>query len=165
MKGFKKISNDIFSNPLVIIIIIILVLIIVLAIFRPTSPFLNLGLGVNAHIGNIKGSFDLEAFDNQVVRESTTTTATLVLFMSPNCGHCRAMKPEWDTFNKMYNGNVNIKTIDCSDSSNSQLAREHGVQGYPTIRYYPNGLSDKVSFIEYNGERNANSISDFLNNQ
>jgi len=159
MKGIKNINSEILSNPLVITIGVILILIIVLAVFKPTSPFLNLGLGVNAHIGNIKGSFELEAFNNNDAMQPT-----LVLFMSPGCGHCKAMKPEWDKLTQTYNGDITIHTIDCSDQSNSKLARAHGVQGYPTIRYYPNGLYNKTSFNEYEGERNYQSFMGFLDN-
>jgi len=53
------------SNPLVIIIVIILSLIVILSIFRPATPYLTLGLGFNTHIGDLKGSFQLEAFKNK----------------------------------------------------------------------------------------------------
>jgi hypothetical protein len=52
------------SNPLVIIIVIILSLIVILSIFRPAIPYLTFGLGFNTYIGDLKGSFQLEAFDN-----------------------------------------------------------------------------------------------------
>jgi len=52
------------SNPLVIIIVIILSLIVILSIFKPATPYLTFGLGFNTHIGDLKGSFQLEAFDN-----------------------------------------------------------------------------------------------------
>lgn len=162
MKGIKNLNSEIWSNPLVITIGVILILIIVLAVFKPTTPFLNLGLGVNAHIGNIKGSFELEAFDNHVSTQSTSQPM-LVLFMSPGCGHCKRMKPEWDQLVQTYNGNIIINTVDCSNPENSKLARSHGVQGYPTIRYYPNGLSNTSSFNEYEGERTHQSFLDFLN--
>jgi len=57
-------SNSIMSNPLVIIIVIILLLIVILSIFRPATPYLTFGLGFNTHIGDLKGSFQLEAFED-----------------------------------------------------------------------------------------------------
>jgi len=61
----KNVSfNSIMSNPLVIIIVIILSLIVILSIFRPAIPYLTFGLGFNTYIGDLKGSFQLEAFDN-----------------------------------------------------------------------------------------------------
>ena len=42
----------------------VLVIIIFLAIFRSVSPFLTMGLGLNAHIGSLRGSFQIEAFEN-----------------------------------------------------------------------------------------------------
>lgn len=157
MKGIKNFNTDFLSNPLVITVGVILFLIIILAVFKPTSPFLNLGLGVNAHIGNIKGSFELEAFNNQA-----TASPTLILFMSPGCGHCRAMKPEWEKLMQSYQGDVDVRALDCSKPQNRQLASLHGVQGYPTIRYYPNGLADKSSFIEHEGERTQSAFMSFL---
>jgi len=157
MKGLKNFNADFLTNPLVITVGVILFLIIILAIFKPTSPFLNLGLGVNAHIGNIKGSFELEAFNNHA-----TEAPTLILFMSPGCGHCRAMKPEWEKLMQSYQGDVNVRALDCSDPTNSTIARAHGVQGYPTIRYYPNGLADKSSFAEHEGARTQAAFMSFL---
>ena len=157
MKGTKNFNTDFLSNPLVITVGVILFLIIILGVFKPTTPFLNLGLGVNAHIGNIKGSFELEAFNNQA-----TASPTLILFMSPGCGHCRNMKPEWEKLIQSYNGGVNVTTLDCSKPQNRQLASSHGVQGYPTIRYYPNGLVDKTSFIEHEGARTQQALMNFL---
>jgi len=58
-------SNSIMSNPLVIIIVIILSLIVILSIFRPATPYLTFGLGFNTHIGDLKSSFQLEAFKNK----------------------------------------------------------------------------------------------------
>ena len=50
------------QNPLAILIVIILSIIIIIAIFRATN--LSAGIGMNAHIGQLKGSFQLEAFEN-----------------------------------------------------------------------------------------------------
>jgi len=52
------------SNPLFIIVMLLLGLIIILSIFRTSSSFLNAGFGVNSHIGDLKGSFNLEAFED-----------------------------------------------------------------------------------------------------
>jgi thiol-disulfide isomerase/thioredoxin len=158
MKNMKSVAESMWNNPLVITIVVILILILILAIFRPTTPFLNIGLGVNAHIGNIKGNFDLEAFDNQL-----TSSPTVVLFMSPGCGHCRNMKPEWDEFVSEYNGSVAVETIDCSKQENRKLASMHGVQGFPTVRYYPNGLVDASEYVEHEGGRKKNDFMSFCN--
>jgi len=159
MKNIKSVTESMWSNPLVITVTVILILIIVLAIFKPTTPFLNIGLGVNAHIGNIKGSLDLEAFNNQL-----TSSPTLALFMSPGCGHCKRMKPQWDEFSHEYNGSVSVQTIDCSDPNNRKLAASHGVQGYPTIRYYPAGLVDSKDYVEHDGGREKKDFMGFVKN-
>jgi hypothetical protein len=72
----QNINNSNFlsvKNPLIIIIILFFILIIVLSIFRDASPFLNLGLGVNANVGGLKGSFNIEAFSNNSEEEEKSS--------------------------------------------------------------------------------------------
>lgn len=54
-----------FSNPLVVVISMIIVLIVILSIFRTVSPFLTMGVGINAHLGSLRGSLALEAYKNR----------------------------------------------------------------------------------------------------
>lgn len=54
-----------FSNPLVVVLSMIIVLIVILAIFRTVSPFLTMGVGINAHLGSLRGSLALEAYKNR----------------------------------------------------------------------------------------------------
>jgi len=144
-----------WSNPLVIVIILLVVLIVLLAIFRSASPFLNLGFGMNAHLGDLKASFQLEAFDN-----NSSEQACLVLYYAEWCSHCQKAKPEYQRLIEEYNGNVKIMMIDCDDSSNKELVESQGIKGYPTIRYYPGGLSG--SYDEYSGERKYSNFVQYL---
>ncbi len=61
----KALSSNLSGNPLFIMLMFVLVIIIFLAIFRSVSPFLTMGLGLNAHIGSLRGSFQIEAFENE----------------------------------------------------------------------------------------------------
>ncbi len=148
-----KSTNKIMSNPLFVIIVLLLGLIIILAIFRTAAPFLNFGLGINAHIGQLKGSFEIEAFDNQ--------NPTFVMFYAPWCGHCKKAKPEFDKLEKTYKGKVTIISINADDKESEELVKSHNIKGYPTIRYYPTCL-DNNKFTEYTGERTYSNFIQFL---
>jgi protein disulfide-isomerase-like protein len=151
MMGMRDVSN----HPVFMMLMFVLVIIIFLAIFRSVSPFLTMGLGMNAHIGTLRGSFQLEAFENQVAN-----TPTFVMFYAPWCGHCKRAKPEFENFKKSYKGPIKVIAIDCEEPANKELAKKHNIQGYPTIRYYPTGLSGQ--FEEYNGERTADGFNEYV---
>ena len=142
-------------NPLVGIVLALLVLIIILAIFRTASPMLTFGFGVNAHLGDLKGKFRIEAFDNM------NQGPLFVMYFAEWCGHCKRTKPEFEKLMNSYNGNVKVMLVDAEAAENKDLVKSQNVKGFPTIRYYPNGLSSKP--IEYTGGRDLKSFMTYLN--
>jgi protein disulfide-isomerase-like protein len=152
----KVLSSDMSGNPLFIMLMFVLVIIIFLAIFRSVSPFLTMGIGLNAHIGSLKGSFQIEAFENQA-----GTKPCFVLFYAPWCGHCKTAKPIFEEFKESYNGPVEIIAIDCDE--NKEIAKKYGIQGFPTFKYFPNGLEGASQ--DYNGERTADDFKEFLSDK
>jgi len=142
------------ANPLVVIIGLILALIVVLAILRPASPFLNFGFGVNAHLGDLKGSINFEAFEN--------SQPAFIMYYAEWCGHCKRTKPEFQKLKESYSGSVKIDMIDCEDPKNAELVKQQNIKGFPTIRYYPNGLSENHQ--EYSGNRTLFDFNQYLNN-
>ena len=135
------------------ILMVIFLIIIVVAIFTPKSvtPSLTAGVGINAHLGNLNGNFNIETFENN---------GSAVLFYAPWCGHCKRMMPEWDKLQQS-NSNVSIEKVNCDD--NPEMANKHGVNGFPTIKYLPNGLNDPNNGVTYNGERNSQALLNWLN--
>jgi thiol-disulfide isomerase/thioredoxin len=154
----NKLSSSIMSNPLVVIILLILGLIVILAILRPASPFLNFGFGLNAHIGDLKGSVQFEAFDNG--------QPAFVMYYAEWCGHCKKTKPDFQKLIESYKGPVKIMMVDCEAPENAKLVKDENIKGFPTIRYYPNGLSDGSveSYQEYSGNRTLFDFNQYLNN-
>jgi protein disulfide-isomerase A6 len=146
-------ATSIMSNPLFIVVMLLLGLIIVLSIFKSITPFLNLSLGINAHIGDLKGSFEIEAFDN----DNSDSQPKFIIYYAEWCGHCKRTMPEFEELMKNYKGNVKVVAIDAEALENVELVKAQQVKGYPTIRYYPTGMSG--SFDEYSGER---TYSDFV---
>ena len=154
--NMNKIKNtSFFSNPLVIIILLIIGLIIVLSIFRPASPFLNVGFGINAHLGDLKGSINFETFDNN-------NQPSFVMYFAEWCGHCKRTKPDFQKLIESYKGPVKVLLIDCEAPENKTLVKSQDIKGFPTIRYYPSGLNE--NFQEYNGGRTYSEFNEYLNN-
>lgn len=154
MKMSNLKSSSIMSNPLVIIILLIVSLIIVLAIFKPASPYLNLGFGINAHLGALKSSFHFEAFDNK-------NQPMLVMYYAEWCGHCKRAKPEFQKLMESYHGPVKLMMVDCEAPENAELVKSQDIKGFPTIRYYPSGLNEK--YEEYSGARTFPDFSEYVN--
>lgn len=85
--------------------------------------------------------------------------AFLVAFVAPWCGHCQALKAEWDIAARTLAGSgVVIATVDAT--ANEDLARRFGVQGYPTIKFFPPGVANKQDnqVEDYQFERTAAKI-------
>jgi thiol-disulfide isomerase/thioredoxin len=146
-------NNELMTNPLVLVIVGLLLLLIILGIIRVFMPTFSAGLGVNAHFGTIKGGVNLEAFDNQ-------NKPCFVIFKADWCGHCKNTMPE---FQKLMDEKLdNVEVIAIDSDKQPDLIKEHGVQGFPTIRMYPQGLANKDTYEDFNGERNLDGFKTFL---
>ncbi len=77
---------------------------------------------------------------------------TLVLYFAPWCGHCKALKPEWEKLEKTGVKGVTIRKVNADESP--EEIKEAGVDGFPTIIFYNNGKKQL-----YSGERTAEAIS------
>ena len=78
----------------------------------------------------------------------------VILFHSPNCGHCNKMAPAWKELESMVGSNVKIKKIDTAE--NPQLAEYFGVQGVPHI-VKTEGAKQSI----YRGDRTAKDLYNF----
>ena len=144
--------DKIKKNPILQIVLIALAIIIVVAVFTPRGNSLTAGLRVNANVGRLQGGFNLEAMTN---------AGDLVLYHADWCGHCQRLMPEWDRFQANYNGPVNVKKVNADHEK--ELVQKHGVQGFPTIRHYPNGIADAGNHQAYEGPRTADGLNQFVN--
>lgn len=78
----------------------------------------------------------------------------LVEFFAPWCGHCKNLAPHWKKAAGELKGKVKLGAVDATVYQS--LAQEYGVQGYPTIKYFPAGPKRRPE--EYNGGRTADDI-------
>jgi protein disulfide-isomerase A6 len=76
----------------------------------------------------------------------------LVEFYAPWCGHCQRLAPEYEKAAKALKGIGRIAAVNMdAEKVNVQ------VKGFPTIKLYVDGKSS-----DYNGERTAKGIIDFM---
>ena len=153
MGNFNNMKSSMMSNPLVISIIVLLIILVILSIVRLLMPSFSAGVGVKGHFGSVKGNINLEAFDNQ-------NKPTLVFFYAEWCGHCKRCMPEVEKLKQENLDGVEIVAID--SDKNPEMIKEHNVQGFPTIRMYPQGLANKTNFENFEDERTVQGYKTFL---
>ncbi len=158
MPKLNNIANSMMSNPLVHVILVLILIIIVLGIIRIVNPTFSAGVGLNAHVGTLKGSVNFEAFEGFDNKEQPV----LAMFYADWCGHCKSTKPHFDKLmTKNING-VKVMAINAEDKENAPLVKSQNIQGFPTIRYYPTGFSG--DYKDFDGERTVEGFESFLQN-
>jgi thiol-disulfide isomerase/thioredoxin len=83
----------------------------------------------------------------------------LVLFYGDHCPHCHAMMPAWGEVRQALGDKLVIKEI---ESQNPESANYIPPRGVPTIRLYQHGVEDRSGFVDYSGDRSAQSIINFV---
>jgi protein disulfide-isomerase-like protein len=111
------------------------------------------------HLGHHHhGMMEEEGLMENMTGSMDSSSPEAVLFYAPWCGHCKKMMPEWDSLGSSV-GNVSVKKVDCDQ--NSEAASAHGVQGFPTIMYFENGMSGGNG-EGYDGERSATALRNWI---
>mmetsp|Transcript_7837 Transcript_7837/g.5881 ORF Transcript_7837/g.5881 Transcript_7837/m.5881 type:complete len:375 (+) Transcript_7837:72-1196(+) len=99
-----------------------------------------------------------ENFD-EVVDGSTNV---LVEFYAPWCGHCKNLAPEWKIAGETFQDGDDIKIAAVDATVSASLASKYGVQGYPTIKFFPKG---STSPEDYTGGRTSDTIVSWVNSK
>ena len=92
--------------------------------------------------------------------DSETQGPSFLLLHATWCPHCVAMLPEWKKLEKMLDGKLEVLDL---ESKHADMAK-FNPQGFPTIRFYPHGTSNKQDFVEYKGPRTADAMAKFALN-
>ena len=74
-------------------------------------------------------------FNNEVINQSTTKPV-LVYFYAPWCPHCQELTPRLETVASEYNLVLAKVNVD----QNLNLTQSYGVQSFPTVQLFNNGL-------------------------
>lgn len=99
------------------------------------------------------------------------TSPVFCFFGTSWCGYCKALKPKWDELVKSYKGTIKLQYIDCDEKKDNKhkdnkykdFIKSQDIKGYPTLRYYKNGLSgDNPNFEEYTGQKTTEALGAYL---
>lgn len=80
----------------------------------------------------------------------------LLNFCFFRCGHCKNLAPHWEKAAAELKGKVKLGALDAT--VNTVKASQYGVQGYPTIKFFPGGKKDSHSVQDYDGGRTSSDI-------
>lgn len=84
-----------------------------------------------------------------------------VKFFAPWCGHCKRLAPTWEELGtKLLNNKqgIVIAKVDCTQELSKDLCNKEGVDGFPSIYVYKNGVRSS----EYSGSRDLDDLYQFI---
>jgi len=89
--------------------------------------------------------------------QETAGKTVFLKFFAPWCGHCKAMKPAWDSLISEYadSESVLIADVDCT-AAGKPLCDKNDVKGFPTIKY-----GDPSKLEDYKGGRDLSALKTF----
>jgi len=99
----------------------------------------------------------LETWDKEVVQSGKSA---FVKFFAPWCGHCKKIKPDWDSLGAIFKDSktVIVADVDCTAAGKS-LCDKMGVRGYPSLKFF-NPPDEEGE--DYKGGRDLNTMKKFV---
>lgn len=99
--------------------------------------------------------------DNKIENlEDIKNNKTLGVYYTDWCGYSRQFIQQLDSGlkNELNKENIEVKLIDCE--KDKTMCAKYNIEGFPTLLVH---IDDKI--IPYNGQRDNNSIINFIKNQ
>jgi protein disulfide-isomerase A6 len=94
---------------------------------------------------------------DRVIAKSNYTS--IVEFYAPWCGHCKNLKPAYESAAKSLAGLAKVAAVNCDDEMNKPFCGQMGVQGFPTLKIVRPGKKPGKPMVEdYQGPRAAKGI-------
>jgi len=87
------------------------------------------------------------------------TKDVLVMFYAPWCGHCKNLAPVFEALGEKFKDDANV-VISKMDATANFVDSAYGVQGFPTLKFFPAGSND---VLDYEGDRTEEDFVEFIN--
>jgi len=113
-------------------------------------------IAVNAHVQDLNN----ENFHSIV----DGSKPAFVEFYAPWCGHCKRFASDYEIIGKAYDKfheRVVVAKVDCDAEANKPLCAEFGVQGFPTLTWFPKGETKNPT--KYSGGRTVEDVIKYIN--
>lgn len=105
--------------------------------------------------------YDITDQNTNLFNDNVGKSNSFLKVYHPNCGHCIAMKKDWNDFTsdlkKNYNGKLNLFNIHADALPNLDTRYTGSIQGFPTLKLF----TENGKEVEYSGDRSKGDLLNF----